>query len=171
MMMKESELAPGFTLTFTLSVTLPGRRIQKFLFYVKFFFRKSVFFLLPETRCNRKEMRRQAILQLISHSAGGDIILKFSLDHAGKPIEAAAAVQTGRNRRVRGGEDSIEGFRFRCGNRRLNTVIAPKLTACAVGIEPACYDFPEGIFWTRDFSRSKNQKRGDAVKRYVITFF
>jgi hypothetical protein len=57
---------------------------------------------------------------------------------------STAMVQANRNRRVRGEKDSIEGFQFRCISamvKDLNSVLAPKLTARAAGIESARYDF------------------------------
>ena len=74
------------------------------------------------------------------------------LTHASLPPHIAAdsehistaMVHANRNRRVRGEKDSIEGFQFRCISamvKDLNSVLAPKLTARAAGIESARYDF------------------------------
>jgi hypothetical protein len=58
---------------------------------------------------------------------------------------------------ARVGKDSIEGFQFRCINtmiKNLNSVLAPKLTARADGIESARYDF-ERFLWLLSFSERK----------------
>jgi hypothetical protein len=87
------------------------------------------------------------------------------LTHASLPPHIAAdsehistaMVHANRNRRVRGEKDSIEGFQFRCINtmiKNLNSVLAPKLTARADGIESARYDF-ERFLWLLSFSERK----------------
>ena len=61
-----------------------------------------------------------------------------------------------RNRRVRGREGFNRRVSISVPERNLKTFqhhCAPKLLACAVGIESVRYDFPKGVLWTRDFSR------------------
>jgi len=58
---------------------------------------------------------------------------------------------------AREGKDSIEGFQFRCVNTTMehfNNLLAPKLMACAAGIEYARYDF-ERFLWLLSFSERK----------------